>query len=200
MILESIVTTVDIHGEINIAPMGPEVSSSITVVNPCSQTICLRPFHSSLTHKNLLETRRAVVHVTDDVELFARAAVNGLGGSEAMSSLVNPIQNGRFFVLRDCHRWFAVEVESIESGDIRSELNCRIVDSQVVRPFYGFNRAKFAVIEAAILATRTHLIPQEEIEFDLRRLATLVEKTGGEDEKRAFEYLNSVISRGFHSL
>ncbi len=47
------------------------------------------------------------------------------------------------------------------------------------RDFFGLNRGKHAVVEAAILATRTSILPLEEIQADFRKLAILVEKTGG---------------------
>ena len=76
MILESIVTSVDKQGIVNIAPMGPTVDSSI-------QTITLRPFRSSRTYQNLSTTGQAVVHVSDDVMLFARAAMDAIDATEA---------------------------------------------------------------------------------------------------------------------
>jgi hypothetical protein len=47
-----------------------------------------------------------------------------------------------------------------------------------------------AVVEAAILATRIAFLPLEEIEADYRKLAVLVEKTGGEQERAAFDFLS----------
>jgi hypothetical protein len=58
-----------------------------------------------------------------------------------------------------------------------------------LRDFFGFNRAKHAVVEAAILATRTQILPAAEIEAEYRRLAVLVDKTGGEQEHTAFAFL-----------
>ena len=58
-----------------------------------------------------------------------------------------------------------------------------------LREFFGFNRAKHAVVEAAILATRTAFLPREQIMAEYERLAVLVEKTGGERETEAFAFL-----------
>ena len=70
---------------------------------------------------------------------------------------------------------------------------CRVVDSGTVRPFFGFSRAKHAVLEAAILATRTHLIAADEILAGLAQLRPLIDKTGDEDEHIAFELLQKTI-------
>ncbi len=215
MILESIVTSTSSDKQINIAPMGPIVSESLAHGDAEGQTILLRPFNSSRTYQNLMQTRRAVVHVTDNVDLFARAAVGPLGDQATLRQWVRPLEqlqrdplqfnpspadSSAYWVLRDCHRWFAVEVESIDDHDPRAEMQCRVVQSGIVRPFFGFNRAKYAVIEAAILATRTHLIAQEEVEADLRRLQILVDKTGGAAETAAFQFLSQAISQRYANI
>ena len=179
MILESIVTTVDPAGRVNVAPMGPRVDDEV------AQRFVLRPFESSRTFANLASTGRAVVHVTDDVTLFAQAAVGRL----APDGLVEPVDDGVWWRLRDCHRWFAVEVETFGEQRPRAEVPCRVVRSETVRPFFGFNRAKHAVIEAAILATRTELIAPETIDQQLDWLRPLVDKTAGPAERRAFDFL-----------
>ena len=63
-----------------------------------------------------------------------------------------------------------------------------------MREFFGFNRAMFAVVEAAILATRTAFLPAEQIAADYERLAVPVEKTGGEREREAFAFLRAYVA------
>ena len=72
-------------------------------------------------------------------------------------------------------------------------MQCRIVHSGVQRPFFGFNRAKHAVIEAAILATRTHLLSADEIQEQIGRLVPLIDKTAGDQEQAAFAFLRETI-------
>ena len=62
-----------------------------------------------------------------------------------------------------------------------------------LRDFIGFNRAKHAVVEAAILATRTAFLPAQQIRDEFARLAILVEKTAGEQESRAFALLADYV-------
>ena len=139
MILESIVTTVDSHGKVNIAPMGPTISG-----DPLNPEFTLRPFTSSRTYANLSATGRAVIHVTDDAWLIARAAVDAITISE-IAGLVQPVGDDGLFRLVDCHRWFAVKVESTTGEAPRFTMKCTVTESDVVRPFFGFNRAKHAV-------------------------------------------------------
>ena len=192
MILESVVTTVSSEGQINIAPMGPHVDDLPTSDAADGTIFTLRPFDSSRTYRNLLATPAAVIHVTDDVELFARAAVDAISPAQA-ERLVRAIEGTPWRVLKDCHRWFAVTVESVEGAGPRFDLRCRVSQSGVVRPFFGFNRAKHAVIEAAILATRTHLLSPEAIEHEWSHLQPLVDKTAGHAERAAFDFLRKTI-------
>jgi hypothetical protein len=177
-ILEGIVTTFNADGTVNIAPMGPLVDESF-------DTFVLRPFRTSTTCENLLRTREGVFHVTDDVELFARAAI-GVETSAKFSR-----ENS--LVLADACRWYAFKVESVDESAERVTLLARTTDRGVQREFFGFNRAKHAVIEAAILATRVSLLPAAEILADFARLRILVDKTGAAAEHRAFDLLEQYV-------
>ena len=66
-----------------------------------------------------------------------------------------------------------------------------MVHRHSLREFFGFNRAKHAVIEAAILATRFHLLPADEIEAEFRKLRVIVDKTGGDAEHEAMAFLEA---------
>ena len=68
-----------------------------------------------------------------------------------------------------------------------------------MRDFWGFNRARHAVLEAAILATRVGLIPAEEIQQQMQQLASPVEKTAGDTERRAFALLEQYIETSLAS-
>jgi hypothetical protein len=61
------------------------------------------------------------------------------------------------------------------------------------RPFVGLNRAKHAVVEAAILVTRVHLLGAEEIRRQMAALQPLVEKTGGSRERAAWEAIERYV-------
>ena len=71
MILESIVTTHSSDGQCNVAPMGPLFDGQ-------SDCFELRPFSGSQTLANLTDTKQGVLHITDDVTIFAEAAVKKL--------------------------------------------------------------------------------------------------------------------------
>src|SRR4051794_39116147 len=159
MILEGIVTTVSPEGQLNIAPMGPRVDTAM-------ERFLFRPFPTSQTYRNLKAHGEGVLHVTDDVLLLAKAA---LGPIEPPPDLF-PAARIRGFVLQDACRYYEFQVRSLDEREERVRIEVEVVHSGRLRDFFGFNRAKHAVVEAAILATRTAFLPLEEIETDYRKL------------------------------
>jgi len=61
------------------------------------------------------------------------------------------------------------------------------------REFIGFNRACHAVLEAAIYATRLHLLPRSFIDSEMARLQVIVDKTAGPDQHEAMALLVEYI-------
>ncbi len=64
-----------------------------------------------------------------------------------------------------------------------------VVDGGTGREFLGLNRARHAVLEASILASRARMLDAADIRAELRRLQVLVDKTGGSREREAMEYV-----------
>jgi hypothetical protein len=184
MILEGIVTTVSPAGAVNVAPMGP-------ALEPNFDRFLLRPFPTSQTCQNLLGHGEGVLHVTDDVLLLARAA---LGPVEPPPPLA-PAQKVRGFVLADACRYYEFRVRSVDRSEPRVRIEADVVHHGRLRDFFGFNRAKHAVVEAAILATRTDFLPLSAIEAEFEKLALLVAKTGGPQESAAFQLLEEHLRR-----
>lgn len=183
ILLEGIVTTLNADRSPHIAPMGPIVNADFT-------KLVLRPFRTSTTFQNLKRNKAGVLHVTDDVELFARAAVGELREMPTMfaAKMIDGV------VLADACRWYAFRVNSIDDQAARTEMQADVVESGRIRDFLGFNRGKHAVIEAAILATRLELIDADEILREFARLQAMVEKTGGHQEYAAFAFLKAYVA------
>lgn len=183
-IVEGIVTTIGVDGAVHVAPMGP-------IVDDRMERLWLRPFQTSTTFQNLKRTSAGVFHVTDDVELIAQAAIGQLEVPPAIVRAEKVVGA----ILANACRWYAFEVESLDDSTERTNLVARIVDRGVQREFFGFNRAKHAVIEAAILATRVHLLDAEHLLAECDRLATPVAKTGAAAEHRAFNLLRDYVQQ-----
>ena len=143
MILESIVTTINQDGSVNVSPMGPTVNGDL-------KNFELRPFNTSQTFANLKRTRSGVVHVTDDVGLIAQSAIGRL----APLPKFFPAKKIPGQVIATTCRWYEFQVDYIDENSARTSINCKTLHTGRVRDFWGFNRAKHAVIEAAIMATR----------------------------------------------
>jgi uncharacterized protein len=182
VILEGIVTTLSADGTVNISPMGPEV-------DPAMQRLVLKPYQTSTTYQNLKRTGQGVFHVTDDVELLAHAAVGACDPLPAMT----PAEAVEGRILTAACRWYAFRVQSLDDSADRTKIICGVVASGRLRDFFGFNRAKHAVVEAAILATRTDFLPADEILSQFERLKIMVDKTGGPAEHRAFDFLAAFV-------
>ena len=178
MIIESILTTMDAAGTVNFAPMGVEWGE---------EEIVIKPFLETATFKNLSATRAAVVNLTDDVLLFARAAISSPQFPAAPASVV------RGAVLEAACSWRELEVRAIDPTPPRSRVVTAVVHRGFRREFLGFNRAKHAVLEAAILATRTHLLPPDQIRDEFARLQVIVDKTAGPQERDAMALLTEYV-------
>ena len=182
MILEGIVTTQAADGTLNVAPMGPDVAHGL-------DRFILRPYPTSTTFRNLQRTGEGVFHITDDVWLMACAAIKQLGPVHSRpASLVA----GR--IITTSGRYHEFRVVEIDLSAARSRITVETVAwGRQATDLFGFNRAKHAVIEAAILATRLDHLPRSEILADFDRLAPWVAKTGGPNEHRAFELLDTYV-------
>lgn len=190
MILEGIVTSLDRHDELNVAPMGP-------IVDETFDTLVLRPFRTSRTCENLTARPYGVFHVVDDVLLLARAAIGAL--PEIPDHFRALKVDGR--VLSAACRWYEFEVADVDETQERVTMRARVVHCGRLRDFFGFNRGKHAVLEGAILATRVHLLDRQQILDEFARLRVIVQKTAGPREHEAFELLEKYISShtGAHS-
>ncbi|WP_020474808.1 DUF447 domain-containing protein [Zavarzinella formosa] len=182
MILEGLVTTTSETGQLHLAPMGPRV-------RPDWSGFVLRPFPTSTTFQNLKARRAGVLHVTDDVSLLARAAV---GQAPAVETI--PATTVAGFIIKNACRYYEFRVTTLDESRERMHIECEVVASGTRREFFGLNRAKHAVVEAAILATRLHIIPPEEVLAEYHKLRILVDKTGGPAEEEAFAFLEKHVN------
>ena len=183
-VIETVVTTLDDHGEPHFAAMG------VVWDEP---TIVIRPYTNTRTFRYLRKRGEAVVNVTDDVLLFAKSALT----HERLET--EPAAHVQGVVLRDACHWREVEVSAIAvpgESVARADVITRVVGGGTNRPFAGLCRAKHAVVEASILASRIRFLPLAEILDGIGRLEPLVEKTGGPGEREAFSFIRSYLEQG----
>ena len=179
-IIETVVTTINPDGTVNCGAMGVEWGE---------ERIVIKPFPGTRTLRNLRATGAAVVNLTDDILLFSQAA---LGDPRPAT---RPALGVAGAVLDDACSWREVRVEAIDDGAQRAVVSTVVVGRGGGREFLGFNRARHAVLEASILASRAHLLPAAEIRSELDRLQVLVDKTAGPRERAAMNYVLSVFGQ-----
>ena len=180
MILEGLLTTRTEDGDVHIAAMGPEVVNSRSMTH-----LILKPFQGSRTGRLLVSQSEGVFHLTDNVLLFAQA-VTGVPHNQPQIRSAETV-NG--WILEDACEAFEFRIEQADTTGERCRLHAHIQKSHYIRPFRGFNRAAHAVIEAAILFSRLHLLDPEEVQHQLETLQSLVTKTAGEQERQAFDLI-----------
>jgi uncharacterized protein len=173
-ILETVVTTINPDGSVNCAAMGVEWGA---------ERIDIKPYGGTRTLRNLRATGAAVVNLTDDILLFSQAA---LGDPRPPTRRAASIEGA---VLEDACSWREVRVEAIDERSPRARVSTLVVDRGAGREFLGLNRARYAVLEASILASRARRLKPADIHAELRRLQVLVDKTAGPREREAMEYV-----------
>jgi hypothetical protein len=182
VIIETIVTTVSPDGVINCAPMGVEWDADTD-----EDGIVLKPFLETATYRNVTATGAAVVNLIDDVRVFARAAISNPDYATEPAAVVRGV------VLADACSWREVSVRAVDSTPPRSRIETAVVHRGRRREFIGFNRARHAVLEAAIYATRVRMLPLDFLLAEVDRLQVIVDKTAGPREREAMALLSDYI-------
>jgi hypothetical protein len=178
LIHECVVTTLSPEGRPHIAPLGLIEEHEYWIA---------APFRPSSTLFNLTHNPKATASFTDDARIFA--------------GLVTGCRN---WPLTDIEGWPAprlsaalahaeLVVARVEEHELRPRFFCSVRRIESHRAFLGMNRARAAVLEAAILATRLDMLPREKIEAELAYLQIAVDKTAGEAEREAWDMVMSKI-------
>jgi hypothetical protein len=174
MIYETIITSVNADGSAHVAPFG---------IREQGGRVLIAPFRPSSSLDNLLRARNAVINLTDDVRVFA----GSLTGRREWA--VKPASKISGWVLESALAHRELELDEIEEDATRPSLWFKVVHEENHAPFRGFNRAQAAVIEAAVLVSRLHMLPMEKIAAELKYLTIAIDKTAGERELQAWGWL-----------
>ena len=178
MIYETVVSTQNSAGETHLAPMG---------VRKVDGLFLIAPFSPSVTLENLRHSGEAVINLTDDVRIIA-GCLSGRRSWPLCDSRKLEVKR-----LKNCLSHVEVQVEKQGGDEQRPEFYCRKIHSENHSEFLGFNRAQSAVLEAAILVSRLNMLPMKKIQDEVDYLQIAVEKTAGEKEKQAWEWLMEKI-------
>jgi hypothetical protein len=174
MIYETIITTQDVDGKVHITPFGIKEQDGFVIISP---------FKPSTTLSNILETKVAVVNLTDDVRVFAGALTKKLTCEIIAATKVNA------FRLEEALAHRELKLVKVVEDELRPALWMEVVHSEQHLPFKGFNRAQAAVIELAVLVSRLHMLPKEKLITEKAYLQIAMDKTAGDNEWEAWGWL-----------
>lgn len=176
---EVIVSTRNSKGIMHHAPMG------ISEVNGYFQ---IKPFKPSTTYDNLMQHRQCVINYVDDVRIFAGA----LTGRRQWSTWACRQIEAEYLQAALSHS--ELEISHVDDNDPRACFHAQVVGEYSHAPFRGFNRAQSAVIEAAILVSRLGMLDENKIRDEIAYLTIAIEKTAGERELEAWQWLMQKVS------
>lgn len=174
MINETIITTLNEDGSVHIAPMGVRREEGYFVI---------APFKPSTTLQNLERSGQAVINMTDDVRIFAGC----LTGHYDWPTIKTSTINGKRLEAALSH--IEIEVAHQKGDEVRPVFYCSEKYQETHAPFMGLNRAKAAVLEAAVLVSRLRMLPDEKIDNEIRYLQIAIDKTASEYELEAWNWL-----------
>lgn len=174
MIYETIITTVDATGNPHITPFGVQKKDGLIVISP---------YKPSTTLTNILATECAVMNLTDDVRVFAAAIIKAQTHAIVPATKINGVRLAQTLAHQE------LRLQQVVDGAERPQLWMRVVHEETHQPFAGFNRAQAAVIELAVLASRLNRLPQEKVLSERAYLQIAIDKTAGERELQAWQWL-----------
>lgn len=178
-IRECVVTTLTPEGHPHLAPLG--------LIADGEDGWIAAPFHPSRTLANLRTTPELTVSLVDDVRIIAGLLTGRRDWPLAPARRLRPPRLAAALAHEECR------VRRISEDPLRPRFHLEVVHAESHAPFRGFNRAQGAVIEAAILLSRRHLLPRAEIAAGLERLAPLIAKTAGPRESEAWAWLRAAL-------
>ncbi len=191
LIYETVVTTVSPAGEVHVAPMGARYVGDL---------VLLMPFRPSTTLANVEMTGRAVLNLITDVRVFA-GCVTGRKlwptvelaplGTDPADTAARTAPADRRLACSLGH----VQLRLVEQVDDtqRPLLRLRRAATAQTGVFQGMNRAQAAVVEAAVLVSRLHMLPRAKLESEWAWLQIAIDKTAGPSELEAWGWLNDTL-------
>lgn len=182
MIYETIITSVNMQGQVHVAPFG---------VQYLGDKVKLSPFRPSTTLENILTTEHAVLNIVNDVRVFAGA----LTGRQAWQFVATSHEHQVRLSSALSHTLLILD--EVHDDKVRPQLMMKKLNEQSHRLFQGFNRAQAAVIELAVLTSRLHILPREKIINEIEYLQIAIDKTASEVEQEAWGWLLEKINHFF---
>ena len=181
MILETIISTISEKKILNISPFG---------IKKIEEYLLISPYLPSTTHNNLLSNKCASISYTDNANIFVECI---LKKTEKLK--ITKCSFIDSFFLSDSLKHEEVKVVKYLKDEVRPTFKCKIIHSEKHGSFISINRARNAIIEACILATRTKFLPKKKILNELDYLENALYKTSGKEEEISWRNLRIFIEK-----
>jgi uncharacterized protein len=178
-ILESVVVTKAVEGGWHMVPFGLIQEDEDFVVAPFRPS----PSIAHLQHHPYLSAAAPA-----DIRVLAGCVTGRRDWS------IVPCEHIDGMRLAEAYSHAELEVVGFADDPVRPRFRCRILHVASHRAFLGYNRAQAAVLEAAILSTRLHMLPAEKIISEMEYLRTAISKTAGPTEQEAWNWIEEKIS------
>ena len=180
-ILETIVTTLNADGSAHLVPFGLIEEGEHYVV---------APFRPSPTIANLERHPFLAAAAPVDVRVIAGCVTGRRGWATLPCERIEGVR------LAEAFAHMELAVEAVIPDEARPRFRCRVVYRGLHQPFLGYNRAQAAVLEAAILSTRLHMLSPDKIRTEMDYLRIAIGKTAGEAELEAWQWIEEKILAG----
>ena len=184
VIFEVVVSTVAADGTPHVAPMGVRYRPTDT-----GSDVILMPFKPSTTLANIVASGHAVLNIVTDTRVFA-GSVTG-----RRSWPVQPAERIKGVRLECALNHVELKLAELQDDPQRPVLRMARVFEASHAPYTGFNRAQAAVIEAAVLVSRLHMLPAAKLDAEMSYLQIAIDKTAGPEEREAWGWLTEAVAR-----
>jgi len=180
-ILETIVTTKNADGSVHLVPFGLIVDGEDYIV---------APFRPSPTIVNLERHPFLAAAAPLDIRVIAGCVTGRREWATVPCTHIDGVRLDPAFAHME------LAVRDVVADEVRPRFRCKVVHLANHHPFLGYNRAQAAVLEAAILSTRLHLLGPEKISAEMAYLKIAITKTAGEAELEAWHWIEAKIRSG----
>lgn len=190
LIFEAVITTLDADGRPHVAPFG---------VRYRGRQVLLKPFRPSGTLDHIRARGHAVLNLTTDTRVIASAVcARWLGGKPLPDDALELVATRYVPGLRLAGPLALAHSELRLAHDDddaeRPTLSLDRVHDATHAPFPGFNRAQAAVLEAAVLVSRLHMLAPAKIDAEMAYLQIAIDKTASETEHEAWGWLRAAVA------
>ena len=180
VIYETVVSTVAPDNTPHVAPMGVRYRGA---------EVILMPFKPSTTLANIAASGYAVLNIVIDTRVFA-GSVTG-----RRSWPLQPAERIAGVRLNCALNHVELKLAELQDDPQRPVLRMARVFEASHAPYIGFNRAQAAVIEAAVLVSRLHMLPAAKVDAEMNYLQIAIDKTAGPEEREAWSWLTEAVAR-----